>query len=160
MASFCTGSNNLAKIVYTNSPQFVMELGSCFAATGMRRGLGHYIYMIASVLLMLDISTFPITFPGVVPEIECFDHGHISNALHLVQKGILRLPLHFNFVVNTAGGAKCRALLRFEKRRNFSINLRKFRFFCRYFLTRSEALVLCFLFSKSLVIVMHSPISA
>lgn len=41
---------------------------------------------------------------GVVPEIECFDLGHIDNALTLVKRGILRLPLHFDFVMGVPGG--------------------------------------------------------
>jgi 3-keto-5-aminohexanoate cleavage enzyme len=41
---------------------------------------------------------------GVVPEIEAFDLGHIDNALALVRKGILKLPLHFDFVMGVPGG--------------------------------------------------------
>jgi len=41
---------------------------------------------------------------GVVPEIEAFDMGHIANALRLVRRGILTVPLHFNFVMGVAGG--------------------------------------------------------
>eukprot|EP00033_Pygsuia_biforma_P000174 GCRY01000221.1.p1 GENE.GCRY01000221.1~~GCRY01000221.1.p1 ORF type:complete len:372 (-),score=97.90 GCRY01000221.1:161-1276(-) len=74
MGSFATGSNNLAKMIYSNPPDFLMKLGTVFKET------------------------------GVVPEIECFEAGHIQNALHLVNKGILSVPLHFNFVLNTAGG--------------------------------------------------------
>lgn len=41
---------------------------------------------------------------GVVPEIEAFDMGHISNALTLVKEGILTLPLHFDMVMGVPGG--------------------------------------------------------
>lgn len=41
---------------------------------------------------------------GVKPEIEVFDVGMINNALSLVKKGILRLPLHFDFVMGVPGG--------------------------------------------------------
>lgn len=40
---------------------------------------------------------------GVVPEIEVFEVGHIENALALVKKGILKLPLHFDFVLGVPG---------------------------------------------------------
>ncbi len=41
---------------------------------------------------------------GVKPEIEVFEVGMIHNALRLVQKGVLRLPLHFDFVMGVPGG--------------------------------------------------------
>lgn len=41
---------------------------------------------------------------GVKPEIEVFDVGMIQNALTLVKKGILSLPLHFDFVMGVPGG--------------------------------------------------------
>eukprot|EP00033_Pygsuia_biforma_P006026 GCRY01006684.1.p1 GENE.GCRY01006684.1~~GCRY01006684.1.p1 ORF type:complete len:335 (-),score=84.87 GCRY01006684.1:142-1146(-) len=74
MGSFTTGSNNLAKIIYQNSPKFILQLAQVFKET------------------------------GVVPEIECFDQGHIDNAIFLVNKGLLKMPLHFDFVMGTAGG--------------------------------------------------------
>jgi 3-keto-5-aminohexanoate cleavage enzyme len=41
---------------------------------------------------------------GVKPEIEVFEVGMIYNALRLVQKKILQLPLHFDFVMGVPGG--------------------------------------------------------
>ncbi|ATW26915.1 3-keto-5-aminohexanoate cleavage protein [Candidatus Formimonas warabiya] len=41
---------------------------------------------------------------GVKPEIEVFEVGMINNALNLVKKGILQLPLHFDFVMGVPGG--------------------------------------------------------
>lgn len=41
---------------------------------------------------------------GVKPEIEVFEAGMIGNALALVKKGLLRLPLHFDFVMGVPGG--------------------------------------------------------
>lgn len=41
---------------------------------------------------------------GVKPEIEVFEVGMIQNALSLVKKGILQLPLHFDFVMGVPGG--------------------------------------------------------
>lgn len=41
---------------------------------------------------------------GVKPEIEVFDVGMINNALLLVKKGLLNLPLHFDFVMGVPGG--------------------------------------------------------
>jgi len=40
---------------------------------------------------------------GVKPEIEVFEKGMIDNALRLVKKGLLTLPLHFDFVMGVPG---------------------------------------------------------
>lgn len=40
----------------------------------------------------------------IKPEIEVFEAGMINNALQLVKKGLLQLPLHFDFVMGVPGG--------------------------------------------------------
>lgn len=42
---------------------------------------------------------------GVKPEIECFEAGHIQNALTLRAEGLLHDSLHFQFVLGVKGGA-------------------------------------------------------
>lgn len=73
MASFTTGSNNLPGIVYENAPDFIEFLAGVFRDTGVK------------------------------PEIEVFETGMISNALHLAKKGFLAHPLHFDFVLGAPG---------------------------------------------------------
>lgn len=73
MASFTTGSNNLPGIVYENSPQFIEFLAGVFKETGVK------------------------------PEIEVFEAGMINNALHLHRKGLIKSPLHFDFVLGAPG---------------------------------------------------------
>lgn len=53
-----------------------------------------------------DIETFAryMRDYGVKPEIEVFDVGMINNALRLVKKGLLEMPLHFDFVMGVPGG--------------------------------------------------------
>ncbi len=53
-----------------------------------------------------EVETFARTMlaHGVVPEIEVFDTGMIDAALLLVKRGILALPLHFDFVMGVPGG--------------------------------------------------------
>ncbi|AIF51194.1 3-keto-5-aminohexanoate cleavage protein [Pelosinus sp. UFO1] len=55
---------------------------------------------------MLNIETFAqaMVEQGVKPEIEVFEVGMVNNALQLVKKGILQLPLHFDFVMGVPGG--------------------------------------------------------
>lgn len=69
MGSFTTGSNNMPGIIYGNSPQFIEHLAGVYHTT------------------------------GVVPEIEVFETGMITNALFMAKKGLLQLPLHFDFVM-------------------------------------------------------------
>lgn len=40
---------------------------------------------------------------GVKPEIEIFERGMIDNALRLVKKGLLKTPIHFDFVMGVPG---------------------------------------------------------
>jgi len=42
---------------------------------------------------------------GVKPEIEIFDAGMIYNSLYYLKKGVLKTPLHYQFVLGAAGGS-------------------------------------------------------
>ncbi|PWK16312.1 3-keto-5-aminohexanoate cleavage protein [Tumebacillus permanentifrigoris] len=52
-----------------------------------------------------DIETFAQAMldHGVRPELEIFDVGMITNALRLLKKGLVREPLHFDFVLGVPG---------------------------------------------------------
>jgi 3-keto-5-aminohexanoate cleavage enzyme len=41
---------------------------------------------------------------GTRPELECFDAGHINNAVPLLDLGILRSPLQFSLIMGVLGG--------------------------------------------------------
>ena len=41
---------------------------------------------------------------GVKPELECFDTGHTHGVWPLLDKGVLKPPLQFSFIVNVLGG--------------------------------------------------------
>ena len=41
---------------------------------------------------------------GTKPELECYDVGHLYNTKHFVDRGILELPLHLQFVMGIHGG--------------------------------------------------------
>lgn len=41
---------------------------------------------------------------GIKPELEVFDKGMIDTAIRLYKMGVLRAPLHFNFVLGVVGG--------------------------------------------------------
>lgn len=42
----------------------------------------------------------------ILPELECFEPGHIHNALYLKKKGLLKKHLHFDFVLGVPGAMK------------------------------------------------------
>jgi 3-keto-5-aminohexanoate cleavage enzyme len=45
---------------------------------------------------------------GSVPELECYEVGHIHEALSLFGEGLLAAPLHFQFVLGVPGGIGAR----------------------------------------------------
>jgi 3-keto-5-aminohexanoate cleavage enzyme len=45
---------------------------------------------------------------GAVAELECYEVGHVEEALQLAEKGIIKRPLHFQFVLGVAGGIGAR----------------------------------------------------
>ena len=75
IASFDCGSCNFGQTVFVNSPAFLDELASRMTAN------------------------------GVLPEIECFEPGHVANALRLVEEGKLTPPFWFQIVLNVRGAA-------------------------------------------------------
>jgi 3-keto-5-aminohexanoate cleavage enzyme len=73
MASLTTGSVNFPNSVYENSPQLISSLAA-------------------------DMKKYDIK-----PEMEIFDVSMISNALDLVDQGLVTPPLHFDFVLGLKG---------------------------------------------------------
>src|SRR6185369_7340472 len=45
-----------------------------------------------------------IRVAGSIPELECYEVGHVEEALQLVNEGLLAAPLHFQFVLGVPGG--------------------------------------------------------
>lgn len=73
-ATLSTGSVNFGDDVFLNSPQYIETF-----ATRMKE-------------------------LGVKPEIEVFETGMIQNALRVAKKGLIDMPLHFDFVLGVPGG--------------------------------------------------------
>jgi len=75
LASFDAGTLNWQnKTIFENHPRFLEKLGRA------------------------------LTNNKIKPEIEIFDVGMIYNALYYLKKGVLKEPLHFQFVLGAAGG--------------------------------------------------------
>jgi len=76
MASYDCGSMNWAhSTLFLNTPKFLEELG-------------------------MTMQKY-----NVKPEIEIFDAGMIYNSLYYLKKGILKAPIHYQFVLGAAGGS-------------------------------------------------------
>ncbi|ABS60076.1 3-keto-5-aminohexanoate cleavage protein [Fervidobacterium nodosum] len=73
MATLSAGSCNFGDDVFMNSPSF------------------------------MELLAMRMKEKGIKPEIEVFEPGMIENALRLVKKGLLELPLHFDFVLGVPG---------------------------------------------------------
>ena len=75
IASFDCGSLNFGDGVFVNSPAFLRELAALMRTH------------------------------NVLPEIECFEPGHVWNALRLIEDGALSPPYWFQFVLGVRGGS-------------------------------------------------------
>ena len=85
MASLSTGSCNFPTRVYENSPDLIHELAS------------------------------KMNEHGVKPEIEVFDLAMLYNAVSYVEEGLLRAPLHVQFVLGVKNALPARRdILEFE----------------------------------------------
>lgn len=75
LASYDCGSMNwMHQTVFLNTPSFLEELGHTMQAYNVK------------------------------PEIEIFDGGMVYNSLYYLKKGVLKGPLHYQFVLGAAGG--------------------------------------------------------
>jgi uncharacterized protein (DUF849 family) len=76
MASYDCGSMNWGhSTLFLNPPKFLEELGTTMQEYNVK------------------------------PEIEIFDAGMIYNSLYYLKKGILKAPIHYQFVLGAAGGS-------------------------------------------------------
>ena len=75
IASFDCGSLNFGERVFVNSPSFLRDMAQRMKAKGVK------------------------------PEIECFEPGHVWNALRLIDEGLLEPPFWFQFVLGVRGGS-------------------------------------------------------
>ncbi len=46
---------------------------------------------------------------GAIPELECFDVGHVANARPFIDMGVLKTPAHFSMILGVLGGIPTRA---------------------------------------------------
>ncbi len=78
MASLATGSVNFPTMIYENAPALIVELAEAMLAEGVK------------------------------PEIEIFDLAMLYNAKALLDRGLLKAPLHVQFVLGIPGALPAR----------------------------------------------------
>ena len=74
LVSFDAGSVNLGENVFLNPPEF------------------------------LDALAKETLAKGIKPELEAFEAGMVNTSIRYLEKGLLKPPLHFQFVLGTQGG--------------------------------------------------------
>ncbi len=75
MASYDCGSMNWGhNALFINHPKFLEELGQTMQENGIK------------------------------PEVEIFDAGMVYNSLYYLKNGVLKAPIHYQFVLGAAGG--------------------------------------------------------
>jgi len=85
MASLSTGSVNFKTMIYENHPELIRELAASMLSE------------------------------GITPEVEIFDLAMLYNAAALVKEGLLKTPLHVQFVLGIPGALPAlREVLEFE----------------------------------------------
>ena len=78
MASIAPGSSNFSSMVNVNTPEMINAMAEKMYKNGIK------------------------------PEVEIFDAAFLENTKFLIKKGILKAPIHFNFVLGVPGSIDAR----------------------------------------------------
>lgn len=91
-------SNDETRMAHIKSIQPALASFDCGSMNWMHSGvfINHPLFLEKLGLLMQEV--------GTKPEIEIFDAGMIYNSLYYLKKGILKAPVHYQFVLGAAGG--------------------------------------------------------
>lgn len=87
-----------------------LNMGSMNYAIYSRKNKAFYHdYVFANPFKDIQFCLERINEAGAKPELECFDVGHIGNALPFLDMGILKSPAHFSLILGVLGGISTRA---------------------------------------------------
>ncbi len=82
-----------------------LNMGSMNYAIYSRKAKKFYHdYVFANPFRDIQFCLQQIRAAGALPELECFDCGHISNAEPFLHMGILEKPAHFSLILGVMGG--------------------------------------------------------
>ncbi|MDL1872858.1 3-keto-5-aminohexanoate cleavage protein [Deltaproteobacteria bacterium PRO3] len=87
-----------------------LNMGSMNYAIYSRKNKAFYHdYVFANPFKDIQYCLERIEEAGAKPELECFDVGHIGNALPFIDMGLLKTPAHFSLILGVLGGISTRA---------------------------------------------------
>ncbi len=86
-----------------------LNMGSMNYAIYSRKNKAFYHdYVFANPFGDIEACLKAINEAGAKPELECFDVGHIGNALPFIDMGLLKTPAHFSLILGVLGGISSR----------------------------------------------------
>lgn len=82
-----------------------LNMGSMnYAIYSRKQKQFHHDYVFANPFRDIQFCLEKIREAGSVPELECFDCGHVGNAEPFIDMGILKTPAHFSLILGVLGG--------------------------------------------------------
>jgi len=92
--------------ILDHQPQIAaLNMGSMnYAIYSKKAKKFHHDFVFTNPFKDIEYCLRQINEAGALPELECFDVGHIANALPFVDMGILKAPLHFSCILGVLGG--------------------------------------------------------
>ncbi len=86
-----------------------LNMGSMNYAIYSRKNKKFYHdYVFANPFHDIQYCLEQIDAAGALPELECFDCGHIGNADPFIDMGVLKTPAHFSLILGVLGGISTR----------------------------------------------------
>jgi Uncharacterized conserved protein len=87
-----------------------LNMGSMnYAIYSRKQKQFYHDYVFANPFKDIQYCLEQIHAAGALPELECFDIGHIGNAVPFLDMGILKPPAHFSLILGVLGGISSRA---------------------------------------------------
>ncbi len=87
-----------------------LNMGSMnYAIYSRKKKTFYHDYVFANPFKDIQFCLEQIRNAGAIPELECFDCGHIGNAEPFLDMGILKTPAHFSLILGVLGGISTRA---------------------------------------------------
>jgi uncharacterized protein (DUF849 family) len=87
-----------------------LNMGSMnYAVYSSKKKQFYHDHVFANPFRDIQFCLEQINQAGALPELECFDCGHIGNAEPFIDMGVLRTPAHFSLILGVLGGISTRA---------------------------------------------------
>jgi len=113
--NFSTGGagpmeGRVAHIAQVKPPIGALNMGSMnYATYSQRRKEFVFDFVFENTFRDIAFLLEVMNGAGVKPELECFDVGHTNSVWPLIDKGLLRQPLQFSFIMGVLGGIRASA---------------------------------------------------